>query len=64
MARAKKPRDGTTANLGFEAKLWAAADTLRNNMDTAEYKHVALRVIFLVHTQFKYVATLANRMIR
>jgi hypothetical protein len=22
------------ANLGFEAKLWAAADALRNNMDT------------------------------
>lgn len=23
----------TTANLGFEAKSWAAADALRNNMD-------------------------------
>ena len=27
----------TGANLGFEAKLWAAADALRNNMDAAEY---------------------------
>ena len=37
----------TAANLGFEAKLWAAADALRNNMDAAEYKHVVLGLIFL-----------------
>ncbi|HCN28060.1 MAG TPA: hypothetical protein DIT64_04625, partial [Verrucomicrobiales bacterium] len=30
-----KPAD-STANLGFEAKLWRAADKLRNNMDAAE----------------------------
>ncbi|MBA3708087.1 MAG: SAM-dependent DNA methyltransferase [Planctomycetes bacterium] len=36
-----------TANLGFEAKLWLAADKLRNNMDAAEYKHVVLGLIFL-----------------
>ena len=33
--------------LGFEAKLWLAADKLRNNMDAAEYKHVVLGLIFL-----------------
>src|ERR1700687_1522294 len=33
--------------LGFEPKLWAAADALRNNMDAAEYKHVVLGLIFL-----------------
>lgn len=33
--------------LGFEAKLWAMADGLRNNMDAAEYKHVVLGLIFL-----------------
>ena len=44
----KSTGDGaTTANLGFEAKLWAAADALRNNMDAAEYKHVVLGLIFL-----------------
>lgn len=37
----------TGATLGFEAKLWAAADALRNNMDAAEYKHVVLGLIFL-----------------
>jgi type I restriction enzyme M protein len=31
----------------FEAKLWATADALRNNMDAAEYKHVVLGLIFL-----------------
>jgi type I restriction enzyme M protein len=41
--RAKKrtsPKD-STANLGFEQKLWLAADKLRNNMDAAENKQVA-----------------------
>jgi len=35
------------ARLGFEKKLWAAADKLRGNMDAAEYKHVVLGLIFL-----------------
>ncbi len=35
------------AMLGFEAKLWQAADKLRNNMDASEYKHVVLGLIFL-----------------
>jgi type I restriction enzyme M protein len=33
--------------LGFEEKLWAAADKLRGHMDAAEYKHVVLGLIFL-----------------
>lgn len=37
----------TGGDLGFEAKLWLAADKLRNNMDAAEYKHVVLGLIFL-----------------
>jgi type I restriction enzyme M protein len=43
----KSTRGDSTANLGFEAKLWLAADKLRNNMDAAEYKHVVLGLIFL-----------------
>jgi type I restriction enzyme M protein len=35
------------ANLGIEEKLWAAADKMRGHMDPAEYKHVALGLIFL-----------------
>ncbi len=34
-------------DLGFEAKLFQAADKLRNNMDAGEYKHVVLGLIFL-----------------
>jgi type I restriction enzyme M protein len=41
------PKDASSATIGFEAKLWLAADKLRNNMDAAEYKHVVLGLIFL-----------------
>ena len=34
-------------NLGFEEKLWKAADKLRGSMDAAEYKHVVLGLMFL-----------------
>ncbi len=48
---AKKKSDTNSnkngAMLGFEAKLYQAADKLRNNMDAAEYKHVVLGLIFL-----------------
>ena len=37
----------TTATTGYETELWAAANTLRGNMDAAEYKHVVLGLIFL-----------------
>jgi type I restriction enzyme M protein len=52
MARSRSSHSkGSSANLGFEATLWLAADKLRNNMDAAEYKHVVLCLIFL-----KYIA--------
>ena len=35
----------------LDAKLWAAADKLRNNLDAAQYKHAVLGLIFL-----KYVS--------
>ncbi len=45
MARKKQNNNG--ANLGFEEKLWQAADKMRGHMDAAEYKHVALGLVFL-----------------
>ena len=45
--RAAGKKADQAANLGFEAKLWLAADKLRNNMDAAEYKHVVLGLMFL-----------------
>lgn len=40
-------KDSNRKELNFEAKLWQAADKMRNNMDAAEYKHVVLGLIFL-----------------
>jgi type I restriction enzyme M protein len=37
----------------LEKKLWKAADKLRKNMDAAEYKHVALGLIFLADLSIK-----------
>jgi len=43
----QKKRTDNGASLGFEQKLWLAADKLRGNMDAAEYKHIVLGLIFL-----------------
>ncbi|WP_290895656.1 class I SAM-dependent DNA methyltransferase [Hoeflea sp.] len=48
MARRKNSNStNAEATVGFEQKLWAAADALCSNMDAAEYKHVVLGLIFL-----------------
>jgi type I restriction enzyme M protein len=44
---ANKKNSNNGANLGFEQKLWQAADKMRGHMDSAEYKHVVLGLIFL-----------------
>ena len=46
MAKGRKKKD-TAANIGFEQKLWAAADKMRGPMDAADHKHVALGLILL-----------------
>ena len=52
---AKKKKQDTAANIGFEAKLWLAADKLRSNMDAAEYKHVVLGLIFLKYISDSFI---------
>jgi type I restriction enzyme M protein len=60
-----KSVEPSSATLGFEAKLWQAADKLRNNMDAAEYKHVILGLIFLKYIsdafEEKYAALVADK---
>ncbi len=46
MAKPAK-QTSNSSNVGFEAQLWATADKMRGHMDPAEYKHVALGLIFL-----------------
>lgn len=41
---AKRKTNGG-AKLGYEEKLWLAADKLRSNMDVAEYNHMELGLI-------------------
>jgi type I restriction enzyme M protein len=69
MPRGRKPnangqaakRQGNGANgdaaLGFEARLWSAADALRGAMDASEYKHIVLGLIFL-----KYISDAFSEM--
>ena len=43
-----------TANIGFEETLWKSADKLRGSMDSGEYKHVVLGLIFLKYISDKF----------
>jgi len=47
VARASENGVNGGAELGFETRLWSAADTLRGAMDASEYKHIVLGLIFL-----------------
>ena len=50
MPKVKKtsaPAGATSANVGYEARLWQMADALRGSMDAAQYKHVCLGLLFL-----------------
>lgn len=51
----KSSNSTQSASLGFEAKLFLAADKLRGSMDASEYKHVALGLVFL-----KYISDAFN----
>lgn len=57
MRRGVKGSGSTTrvpAKPAVETTLWAAADKLRGNMDAAEYKHVALGLIFLKYISDRF----------
>ena len=46
-SRGKADQKSSGAVTGYEDELWETADALRGSMDAAEYKHVALGLIFL-----------------
>ena len=52
MRMAKKTDN--TAEIGFEEKIWSAADKLRGNIDASEYKNVVLGLIFLKYISDKF----------
>ena len=53
MAKTKKANPAKEEPL--EKQLWKAADTLRKNIDAAEYKHVVLGLIFLKYISDAFV---------
>ena len=44
----------STTELGFEDKIWKAADLLRGNIDASEYKNVVLGLIFLKYISDRF----------
>ena len=53
-SRSDKSRATQKTTINFETTLWAAADKLRGNMDAADYKHVALGLIFLKYISDRF----------
>jgi type I restriction enzyme M protein len=52
----KQPKENiSTTNVGFEEKLWQAADKLRSHMDAAVYKHVVLGLVFLKYVSDSFI---------
>ncbi|MBR4170374.1 MAG: type I restriction-modification system subunit M N-terminal domain-containing protein, partial [Kiritimatiellae bacterium] len=46
MAKSKSS-SGSTATLGFEAKLWHAADLMRGKLPATQYRQVLMGLLFL-----------------
>ena len=59
--RNASPKESSSAAaIGFEAKLWLAADKLRNNMDAAEYPAKELMAAFTAKVALLYAQITAN----
>ena len=48
--------NAANADLAFAAELWKSADTLRGQIDAAEYKHVVLGLLFLKYISDSFEA--------
>lgn len=49
-----------TTSIGFEDKIWKAADVLRGNLNASEYEGVVLGLIFLKYFLINLKRNLAN----
>jgi type I restriction enzyme M protein len=54
MAEHTNARKQKSNGNGLEQTPWLAADKLRENIDAAEYKHIALGLIFLKYIKVVY----------
>lgn len=53
---AKAPTKKTKAKKGFEDTLWDTANQLRGSVESSEYKHVVLSLVFLKFISDKFEA--------
>jgi type I restriction enzyme M protein len=44
-----------TVKLGYEDQLWKMADKLRGNIESSEYKHVILGLVFLKYISDSFI---------
>ena len=49
-------KNNNTTSIGFEDKIWKAADNLRGNLNASEYEGVVLGLIFLKYISDKFEA--------
>ena len=61
MGESEMAKKESSTLLGYEDKLWLAADKLRGSMDSSEYKHVALGLIFLKYVSDAFGVSMTNR---
>ena len=50
----------SAAVVGYEARLWDMANTLRGSIDASEYKHIVLGLLFLKYTSDAFAAARAR----
>ncbi len=54
MSKEKKKRETPKETKGFEESLWDSANRLRGSVESSEYKHVVLSLIFLKFISDKF----------
>ena len=58
---AKTKREDSAATLGFEAKLWHAADLMRGKLPATQYRQVLMGLLFLRYVSDAFESRLSRR---